>query len=188
MRPLAVSTLLLAIAATPAMAQMSPSPHALGTMPAAMQPTPMHTAQTQPAPAPMDAPISRPGNEIGTGQSLPLSDKAGNIGPTDTTTPYAARLPNPGIGDNADPRAYLEAARNALAAGRTGEAQEAMERAETRLLIRSVRPSRANMPSHEPVVQQITEARQALGMGDRAGAMSKLNAALNNPELAQSMK
>jgi hypothetical protein len=176
MRPLALSTLLLAFAATPALAQMSPPPQALGSMPAQM---------TQSAPPPMGAPIARPGNEIGTGQSLPLSNNAGNIGPSDTTTPYAARLPNPGIGDNADPRAYLEAARNALAAGRTGEAQEAMERAETRLLIRSVRPSQANTPSQEPAVQQISEARQALGMGDRSGAMAKLNAALNNPELSQ---
>ena len=184
MRPLAVSTLLLAIAATPAMAQMSPPPQALGTMPAAMQP--MHTAQA--APAPMGAPIARPGNDIGTGQSLPLSSNAGNIGPSDTKTPYAARLPSPDVGDNAAPRAFLEAARSSLAAGRTGEAQEAMERAETRLLIRSVRPSQANMPSQEPVVQQITEARQALGMGDRSGAMAKLDAALNNPELAQPTK
>jgi hypothetical protein len=136
----------------------------------------------------MGAPIARPGNDIRTGQSLPLSNNAGNIGPADTTTPYAARLPNPGVGENADPRAYLEAARSSLAAGRTGEAQEAMERAETRLLIRSVRPSQASMPSQEPVVQQITEARQALGMGDRSGAMAKLDAALSNPELGQPSK
>jgi hypothetical protein len=162
MRPIAVSTLLLALAAAPAMAQMTA--------------------------APAGAPIARPGNDIGTGQSLPLSDKAGNIGPADTTTPYAARLPTPDVGDNAGPRAFLEAARTSLAAGRTGEAQEAMERAETRLLIRSVRPSQASMPSQEPAVQQISEARQALGMGDRSGAMAKIDAALNNPEMAAPVK
>ncbi len=29
---------------------------------------------------------ARPGNDIGTGESLPLSDKAGNIAPGDTTS------------------------------------------------------------------------------------------------------
>jgi hypothetical protein len=193
MRPSALATLLVAIAATPALAQMSPPPHPLGTLPPGPM-VPMHMAQTAPATAPAPAmparppagaPIARPGNDIGTGQSLPLSNNAGNILPSDTTTTYAARLPNPDIGENASPRAFVEAARAALAAGRTGEAQEAMERAETRLLIRSVRPSQANMPSREPVIQQITEARRALGQGDRAGALARLDAALNNPELGQ---
>lgn len=179
MRPFALAAVLTAIAA-PAMAQMSPPPHPLGTLPAQTRAT--QTQVAQPAPA---APVARPGNDIGTGQSLPLSDNAGNILPSDTTHPYAARLPTPGIGENASPRDFVEAARNALAAGRTGEAQEAMERAETRLLIRSVRPSQANTPSQEPVIRQLAEARDALGRGDRAGAMAKLAAALDNPELAQ---
>jgi hypothetical protein len=187
MRPFALATLLVTVAVTPALAQMSPPPQPLGTLPAGRV-TIAQTAPSQPAAAPMTAPIARPGNDIGTGQSLPLSNNAGNIGPSDTTTPYAARLPSPGVGENADPRAFLEAARSALAAGRTGEAQEAMERAETRLLIRSVRPSQAGTPSHEPVIQQITEARHALGQGDRAGAIAKLTDALNNPELGQPTK
>jgi hypothetical protein len=177
MRPIPLSVMLLAIAAAPAMAQLSPPPQSLGTMPAA-----------SPGSSAPGAPIARPGNEIGTGQSLPLSDKAGNIGPSDTTTPYAARLPDPGVDENAAPRAFLEAAQQALAAGRTGAAQEALERAETRLLIRSVRPSQANTPSSEPAVQQVSEARQALGMGDRAGALAKIGDALANPELAAPVK
>lgn len=188
MRPFALATLLVTVAATPALAQMSPPPHPLGTLPAG-QAAPMPKTQTAPAAATApQSPIARPGNDIGTGQSLPVSNNAGNIGPADTSTPYAARLPSPDIGENASPRAFVEAARTALAAGRTGEAQEAMERAETRLLIRSVRPSQANNPSREPVIQQLTEARHALGQGDRAGAMAKLTAALNNPELGQQAK
>lgn len=183
MRTIRLSAMLVALTAAPAMAQMSPPPHPLGTVPATAAPA------AAPAPAPVDTtPFVRPGNVIGTGMSLPLSDKAGNIGPSDTKTQYAARLPDPGVGENAAPRAFLEAARTALAAGRTGEAQEALERAETRLLIRSVKPSQANMPIHEPVVQQISEARHALGQGDRAGALDKIAAALANPELAAPVK
>lgn len=189
LRALAVAPLLLgpALLGTAAAQTLSPPPQPLGTVPAAPAPTGA-PAQAMPAPTDNGAPIARPGNEIGTGQSLPLSDKAGNIGPSDTTTPYAARLPSPDVNDNAAPRAFLEAARNALAAGRTGEAQEALERAETRLLIRSVKPSQANIPSGEPVIRQIAEARQALGNGDKAGCLDKINAALANPELAQPIK
>lgn len=198
MRPIPRSPLLLALAAgplllapalvSPAAAQMSPPPHPLGTLPAgAPAPAPTAPSYARPAPAPANpnAPIARPGNDIGTGQSLPLSDKAGNIGPGDTRHEYAARLPSPDVNDNAAPRAFLEAARNALASGQTGLAQEALERAETRLLIRSVKPSQANIPSGEPVIRQIAEARHALGNGDRAGCLDKINAALANPELAQ---
>ncbi len=34
---------------------------------------------------------ARPGNEIGTGQSLPRSNNAGNIGPQDTQSSIAGR-------------------------------------------------------------------------------------------------
>ncbi|OJY65267.1 MAG: hypothetical protein BGP12_18895 [Rhodospirillales bacterium 70-18] len=187
MRPVLLSAVLLAIAAGPAFAQMSPPPRNLGTVPTVVG----QATTTPPAAMPLaadTAPIARPGNVIGTGQSLPMSDKAGNIGPTDTHTPYAARLPDPGVGENTDPHAFLTAARQALAANRTGEAQEALERAESRLLVRSVPPSRANTPSGQTVIQQIAAARQALGMGDRAGALAKIDEALQNPELAEPVK
>ncbi len=38
---------------------------------------------------------ARPGNDIGTGISLPMSDRAGNITPQNMTSPIAARLPAP---------------------------------------------------------------------------------------------
>ena len=37
---------------------------------------------------------ARPGNDIGTGMSLPTSGQAGNITPQDTASPIAARLPD----------------------------------------------------------------------------------------------
>ena len=72
---------------------------------------------------------ARPGNEIGTGSSLPLSDRASNIGPGDTRSSIAPNLPAPPLGEDAPVQAYLQAARSALIAGRTGEAQQALEMA-----------------------------------------------------------
>jgi hypothetical protein len=111
---------------------------------------------------------ARPGNVIGTGQSLPLSDKASNATSGDTSSVIAPRLPTPSAGEDASPRAFLQSAQRALTLGHTGEAQEALERAESRLLDRTVAPSRANQPSAQPVVAQVGDARRALAAGDRA--------------------
>src|SRR5579862_2271701 len=81
---------------------------------------------------------ARPGNDIGTGESLRLSNRAGNIGPQDTRSEIAPNLPSPSVGQDSPPAAYLRAARTALLQGRTGEAQQALEMAETRALDRSV--------------------------------------------------
>jgi hypothetical protein len=122
-------------------------------------------AQTDPATG------ARPGNVIGTGQSLPLSDKASNATAGDTSSVIAPRLPTPGVGDDASPLAFLQAAERALILGRTGEAQEAIERAESRLLDRDVAPSAAGQPSGQKLVAIVGDARRALAAGDRAGAM-----------------
>jgi len=121
---------------------------------------------------------ARPGNDIGTGMSLPTSDQAGNITPQDTTSPIAGRLPEPPVGDDAAIRDYLVAARNALAEGRSGEAQEALERAETRALDRSVPLFQTSAPIHDPVVARIRAVLQALGDGDRLEAMRRLEQAI----------
>jgi len=125
---------------------------------------------------------ARPGNTIGTGQSLPLSSSSSNITPGDTASVIAPRLPEPPLDDNAPPVAFLAAARQALAAGRTGEGQEALERAESRALDRAVRPSLAGQASRQPLVQQITRARDALAAGDPARAIQLIDMAMNNPE------
>jgi hypothetical protein len=121
---------------------------------------------------------ARPGNDIGTGMSLPTSDQAGNITPQDTSSPIAARLPAPPLDDNAAIHDYLLAARNALAAGRSGEAQEALEMAETRALDRSVPLFQTSTPIRDPVVDRITRVLHTLGDGDRLEAMRLLEQAI----------
>ena len=140
-------------------------------------------ALTTPALAQTD-PVTgaRPGHVIGTGQSLPLSDKASNATAGDTNTVIAPRLPTPSAGDHASPGAFLQAAERALTLGRTGEAQEALERAESRLLDRSVVPSSAGKPSGQKLVATVGDARRALAAGDRPGAMRLIMEALRGLE------
>lgn len=121
---------------------------------------------------------ARPGNDIGTGQSLPLSNNAGNIGPQDTRSAIAPNLPSPDVEENAPPATYLRAARAALLQGRTGEAQQALEMAETRALDRSVPLFQTGTPSSSPMVDTIEKALNALGTGDRAGAAQFIEQAL----------
>ncbi len=135
-------------------------------------------------PAALPPPGTTPGyvvppyNEIGTGQSLPTSNQASNIDSADTRSLIAPRLPTPPVGEDAPFRAYLSSARQALASGQTGVAQEALERAETRLLDRSVAPSRANDPITGPVVQRLGQARHAIAAGDLGGAIGLIDSIL----------
>lgn len=131
------------------------------------------SAQVPPA-----ASFVRPGNEIGTGQSLPFSAEPSNLVPSTAPVALGNRLPVPQIDENAPVSAFLDAARHALAAGRAGEAQEALERAESRALSRSVRPSRAGQPSQQPVVQRISAARAALASGDRLRVLQLIDEAI----------
>lgn len=110
---------------------------------------------------------ARPGNVIGTGMSLPMSTKAGNL-----------NLPTPAVGENASVAELLGAARGALAAGRTGEAQQALEMAQTRLLDRSVPLGQTDRPSDNPAVRLIAQARQALLADDRPTSMRLIEAAI----------
>ena len=102
--------------------------------------------------------------------------------PADDRPALASRLPTPAVGEDAASLAYLQAAAQALAAGRTDEAQEAMERAESRALDRSVAPSKARLPDRQPLVQQIAAARAALARGDRADALARVQSAMRDPE------
>ena len=112
------------------------------------------------------------------GGTNPTSNAASNIGPSDTRSPVAPALPPPPVGPNASPRELLAAARGALAAGRTGEAQQAMEMAETRLLDRSVPIGTTGVPDSSPEIALVSQARQALGRGDRAASLGLLDQAL----------
>jgi hypothetical protein len=137
------------------------------------------SALAQPAPPGMPAgaapmPGARPGNDVGSGMSLPMGTRASNITPQDTHAAIAPNLPTPDLGADAPIEAYLRAAEGALATGRTGEAQQALEMAQTRLLDRSVPLGQTSNPSDNPAVRQISRALQALAAGDRAGCMSAI--------------
>jgi len=108
----------------------------------------------------------------------PTSDRASNIDAQDTRSPIAPALPSPDVGPGASPEQFLHAARSALATGRTGEAQQAMEMAETRLLDRSTPLFQTNNPSRSPLIAQIGDARRALGRGDRALSIQLLDKAI----------
>lgn len=119
---------------------------------------------------------ARPGHVPGIGESLPRSDRASNIGPG-TERAVAPSLPQPAVGDSAGAKEYLQVAREALATGRTGLAQQSLEMAETRLLTRVV-PGDVIAPSSEEAVTMIRQARQALDAGQRMQAMQILDAAV----------
>jgi hypothetical protein len=121
---------------------------------------------------------ARPGNETGTGSSLPRSDRSSNIDRGDTRSTIAPNLPSPSIAPGSGPRDYLAAARNALLRGRTGEAQQALEMAETRVLDRSVPLGQTGVPSGNPVVAEIERALHALAAGDRGAAVQIIEAVM----------
>jgi hypothetical protein len=89
-------------------------------------------------------------------------------------------LPSPNLPEGAKPSDALLAAQGALAAGRIGEAQQALEMAQTRMLDRSVALGQTNNPSDNPTVGQISQALQALAARDRAGCMQSIQAAIGS--------
>jgi len=118
---------------------------------------------------------ARPGNVIGTGQSLPRSDKAGNITAGDTHSVLAPNLPAPaGVESVHD---LLADAKADLAAKHTGAAQEALERAETRALDRSVPAGTESVPDNGPMISAIAQARDALAAGNLKGAIAIIDKA-----------
>ena len=108
--------------------------------------------------------------------STPLSTRASNIGPADTRSNIAPALPTPPVSADSGPHDYLKAAHDALVAGRTGEAQQSLEMAETRELARVVSPEQANTPDPDPTVSQIRDALRVLGDGNRGRALEIIDA------------
>jgi hypothetical protein len=110
--------------------------------------------------------------------AAPLDLRASNIAPANTRPAVAPALSVPAVTFSATPPlSFLEAARQALARARTGEAQEALERAETRLLDGTAQPVLA-APSMVPALASTRAARQALANHDRAGAAREIDAAI----------
>ena len=123
-------------------------------------------------------PMVRPGHEPGVGLSYPESPNASNIDPSTTRSDIAPRLPDPTGGRDAGPRALIRRAEQALARRQTGVAQEAMERAQTRLLDRSTEQGMTGNPSQDPMVMNLGQAREALAHRDIEGARRLLGQAL----------
>lgn len=117
---------------------------------------------------------ARPGHVPGVGESLPRSTRASNIGPSSTGPGVAPTLPQPRIGEGAEPAAYLQTAREALASGQTGLAQQALEMAETQMLHRSVTPGQPPSPSSNSAIATVRGARMLLGDGKIAEALALL--------------
>ena len=157
---------------------------AQGTGPAAppfVSPPPMPPANEAP-PAAMPNNGEQPATM---GGRQPLSTRAANLNEQDQ--PYgkvAPALPSPDLGPDASPVAYLHAAQSALAAGRTGAAQQSLEMAQTRLLDRSVPYGQINTPIRSPAIDTISKALQALGAGDTAQSMQLIQAAIQQAEEA----
>jgi hypothetical protein len=121
---------------------------------------------------------ARPGNDIGTGMSLPMGNRASNIDQNNTRSLIAPNLPSPSVGESANAVDFLRAAQSALQAGHTGEAQQSLEMAQTRLLSRSVPMQQTSNPSDNPAVMQISQALRALAAGDRAQTMQLIQSAI----------
>jgi hypothetical protein len=121
---------------------------------------------------------ARPGHVPGVGESLPKSDHSSNNSISDTKSNVAPTLPSPTVEADATPSDYLRAARAALVAGHTGEAQQSLEMAETRSLGRAMAVGQGSSASDSPLVSQIQGARRALGSGDSAGAIAMIDRAL----------
>jgi hypothetical protein len=117
-------------------------------------------------------------HQPGTGESGPASMRASNIDAADTHSDIAPHLPEPAVGQGADADTLLQAAQSALAAHKTGTAQQALEMAETRLLDRSTPPDQANQPDQGPRIEAVTKARKALASGDTKAADSAIQMAL----------
>jgi hypothetical protein len=107
----------------------------------------------------------------------PASTRASNIDTADTRSDIAPQLPVPA--PDASPHQYLLDAQQALGKNQTGAAQEALERAETRLLDRSTAPDAAGAPDSGPMTQQIHLALEALAHNDLNGANQAIASALS---------
>jgi hypothetical protein len=110
----------------------------------------------------------------------PTSTSPSNIAPQDTQSTVAPALPSPNLPEGSRPSDALRAAQAALSVGRAGQAQEALEMAETRMLDRSVALGQTNNPSDNPTVRQISQALQALAAHDRATCMQWIQTALRS--------
>jgi hypothetical protein len=133
--------------------------------------TPAPMPNPGPAPARMTRTAFTPGHEA-------MSTQASNISPADTHSDIAPALPAPSVGPDATADQLLQAAKMSLDNHQSGAAQEALERAETRLLDRSTAPSDASAPDQRPRVQAISQALNAIGRHDWQAAHAAIDNAM----------
>jgi hypothetical protein len=114
----------------------------------------------------------------GTGVSEPHSNKASHTGPNGDHGVVAPTLPASGLSADASPGDYLRAAGASLVAGRGGQAQQALEMAETRLLDRSVPSGDQDKPLQSQRISQIHDAIQAVGNHGARHAIALIDQAL----------
>jgi hypothetical protein len=83
---------------------------------------------------------------------------------------------------NASAAKYLQIAQSAIDHHNKARADEALSRAETRLLTRAVPQSSATSPDESPAITAITQARQALKAGDFKQASAETNTAIQQEQ------
>ena len=135
-------------------------------------------------PTPMTA-ATIPTREYQGGVGSPFSNRASNIdGSGQLTSEIAPRLPSPEAGGD-DAHGAADGGRpGALARNQTGAAQEALERAETRVLTRSTEPALANQSRHAgDGPRPSAEARMALGKRDTATGARRSSSTCPQPPL-----
>ena len=150
-----------------------------------MRPAQGMAARDQAAAMPDDG-TAPPTSAYRGGAGSPTSTQASNTTSANTRSEIAPRLPDPNAGSNS-PHALLVAADRALTQGRTGAAQEALERAETRMLSRSTEASMAGQPDDAAMVRSISDARRALASRNMGAARSAIAMALQADAPASAM-
>lgn len=106
---------------------------------------------------------------------LEAAVRAAELRPAPAGLPAGAPAPEPltlNLPPGATARDYLVVAQQAIRVGAAGEAQAALERAETRLLNRASLAAGASRPLHHPGVVEIEQALNQLDVDDRDGALA----------------
>jgi hypothetical protein len=117
-------------------------------------------------------------HQPGTGESGPASTEASNIDSADSHSAISPHLPAPPMGEHGTPEQYLRVAEHALDQHQSGEAQQALEMAETRLLDRSLPPADASTPDQSPEIQHVSTALRDLGNRNWQGTRQAIDMAL----------
>jgi len=106
-----------------------------------------------------------------------MSQNMGGMAGTASQVVLGRALPAPQVADDSA-KSYLQAARDALAKGNAPMAEEALERAETRLLARDVAPSQVANPVADDNIDQIRNALTALAQHKLSDARQIVEALL----------